>query len=280
MTIAFDEALASIRATDTGLTSPAVAVDTFTRTESRNEVFLAMFKPDNGVNWPGNIKRLDISLNAVTGEALLVDANDNPAIDIASGNIRVTATTVWSVDNQDGPVVTAGGVGALLKARNPASRRLLTNTGPGDSLLPFDATNMTASAFGYGTDAELYNFLGVADEDEFDTVLDWGKGYDIEDEDEDGATDDTRWILADMLHSKPLVINYGARTNAFSVEDPDQRIVVGTNGGFLHMFNNNDGQEDWAFFPKELGPVLNLRRENIAASHVYGIDASAVVYTR
>jgi len=280
LTTRFDAALASIRATDTGLTSPAVAVDTFTRTQSRNEVFFAMFKPDNGVNWPGNIKRLDISLDSDTGEAALVDANGNPAIDVATGNIKVTATTVWSVDNQDGPVVTAGGVGALLKARDPAGRTLLINTGPGDSLLPFDASNMTAAGFGFGTDAELYNFLGVADEDEFNTVLDWGKGYDVEDEDEDGATDDTRWILADMLHSKPLVINYGARTNAFSSDDPDQRIVVGTNGGFLHMFNNNDGQEDWAFFPKELGPVLNLRREDSAPSHVYGIDSSAVVFTQ
>jgi type IV pilus assembly protein PilY1 len=280
LSVAFGKAIKDIRATDTGLTSPAVAVDTFTRTESRNEVFFAMFKPDNRVNWPGNIKRLDISLDPDTGLAELVDGNGNAAIDPVTGHIRATATTVWSTDNNDGPIVEKGGVGAVLKARDPATRRLYTNTGPGDVLLPFATGNMTPSAFGFASDAELYDFFGVADRAEFDTVVDWGRGYDSEDEDEDGATDDTRWILADMLHSKPLVINYGARTNAFSAEDPDQRIVVGTNGGFLHMFNNDDGEEDWAFFPKELGPVLNLRRQNTVSGHVYGVDATAVVYTR
>ncbi len=147
-------------------------------------------------------------------------------------------------------------------------------------MLPFVATNLTASALGFAGDAELYDFFGVVDEAEFGTVLDWAKGYDVEDEDGDGAIDDTRWILADMLHSKPLVINYGVRTSSFTVDNPDQRIVVGTNGGFLHMFNNDDGQEDWAFFPKELAPVLNLRRENAFSSqHVYGIDATAVTWT-
>ena len=42
-------------------------------------------------------------------------------------------------------------------------------------------------------------------------------------------------------------MNYGA-LGAFTVADPDLRIVVGTNAGF-HMFGNDDGEEDWAFFP-------------------------------
>ncbi len=278
---AFEEALKEIRATDSGLTSPAVAVDTFTRTESRSEVFFAMFKPDNKVNWPGNIKRLDISLDALTGEALLVDDNGVAAIDAASGNIKITATTVWSIDNQDGPLVTKGGVGGLLQARDPSSRILYSNTGTNEALQPFESANMTATAFGLADDAALFDYFGVADQAGLDEAIEWGKGYDVADENGDGAIDDTRWILADMLHSKPLVVNYGARTNSFSITDPDQRIVVGTNAGFLHMFNNNDGQEDWAFFAKELAPVLNERKVNAFSSqHVYGIDSTAVVHIR
>ena len=276
---AFEQAIKQIRATDSGLTSPAVAVDTFTRTESRSEVFFAMFKPDNRVNWPGNIKRLDISLDALTGEALLVDDNSAAAIDPVSGNIKITATTVWSVDNQDGPIVTKGGVGALLKARNPATRVIYSNTGTNEALLPFESANMTAAAFGFADDAELFDYFGVADQAGLDEAIDWGKGYDVADENDDGAVDDTRWILADMLHGKPLVINYGARTNAFSIAEPDQRVVVGTNAGFLHMFNNDDGEEDWAFFAKELAPVLNERKVNAFSSeHVYGIDSTAVTH--
>ncbi len=140
---------------------------------------------------------------------------------------------------------------------------------------------MTAAAFGFSTDQHFTPSLAWADPGGFDAVLDWAAGIDISDEDEDGETDDPRpWILADILHSKPLVVNYGARTVSFSPANPDLRIIAGTNAGFLHMFNNANGQEDWAFFAKELGPVLDQRRDNpVSSQHVYGIDAPAVVYT-
>ncbi|MCB1699228.1 MAG: hypothetical protein KDI14_00100 [Halioglobus sp.] len=285
LTEAFNEAILDILSTDTTFTSPAVAVDTFTRTESRNEVFFAMFKPDSKVNWPGNIKRLDIDLS--TGTAVLVDQSRNPAnpgIDPATGQIKTSATTFWSIDSQDGPLVEKGGVGALLKARDPATRELYSNTGEDEALQEYSADNMTPEAFGLDEDdyTTLYEqIFGVSDEAGFLDALNWGAGYDVADEDEDNATNDTRWVLSDMLHSKPLVVNYGARTNEFSASSPDLRIVVGTNAGFLHMFNNSDGQEDWAFFAKELAPVLHKRRTNaVSSQHVYGIDAPAVLYTK
>lgn len=276
---AFSGAIAQILATESTLTSPSLAVDTFSRTESRDEVLFAMFKPDRKVNWPGNIKRLDIDFG--TGEAVLVDQARDPALDPATGQISRAATTVWSIDLQDGPDVTRGGLGARLQARDPATRTLYSNTGNDEALQPYGPENMTAEAFGYEDDAALYALFGVASGEELDTVLDWGAGYDVADEDQDGDVDDTRWILADMLHSQPLLVNYGARTNSFSREDPDLRIVVGTNAGFLHMFGNADGEEDWAFFAKELAPVLNKRRQNaVSSQHVYGIDSPAVLYTR
>jgi type IV pilus assembly protein PilY1 len=83
-----------------------------------------------------------------------------------------------------------------------------------------------------------------------------------------------------MLHSRPLVVNYGG-LGIFDPNEPDQRIVVGTNSGFLHMFGNDDGQEDWAFFPKELAPVLARREANATSpDNVYGVDASPVLFRR
>ena len=275
---AFQNAVLKILSTDTTFTSPAVAVDTFTRTQSRNEVFFAMFKPDSRIDWPGNIKRLNIDLTS--GAAVLVDRSGVAAIAPGTGQIKTTASTVWSTV-EDGPAVLEGGVGALLAARNPATRTIYSNTGNNQALQAYGSSNMTAAAFGLGSDAALYTFFGVSSQAEFYAALDWGAGYDLSDEDEDGATDDARpWILADMLHSKPLVVNYGARTASFTAANPDLRIIVGTNAGFLHMFGNDDGEEDWAFFAKELGPVLNKRRVNaVSSQHVYGIDAPAVVYT-
>ena len=136
---------------------------------------------------------------------------------------------------------------------------------------------MTPEAFGFATDAELFSFFGVNNKDELEELIDWSRGVDVQDEDGDGKTNDTRpWILGDMLHSAPLVINYGGK-------DQELRIVVGTNAGFLHMFDVNDdkGDEDWAFFPKELAPVLDKRMLNEQSKqHIYGIDSSPVAYIK
>ena len=53
LTEAFQGAIVSILSRDTTFTSPAVAVDTFTRTQSRDEVFYAMFKPRESIDWAG-----------------------------------------------------------------------------------------------------------------------------------------------------------------------------------------------------------------------------------
>lgn len=82
---AFQGAITSILATNSTFTSPSVAVNTFTRTESRNEVFFAMFTPQTGTEWPGNIKKLAISISG--GAASLTDANGRQAIDSATGQI-------------------------------------------------------------------------------------------------------------------------------------------------------------------------------------------------
>ena len=56
-----------------------------------------------------------------------------------------------------------------------------------------------------------------------------------------------------MLHSKPLVVNYGA-LSPFTVADPDLRVVVGTNAGFLHMFGNDDGMKTGRSSPRNWLP--------------------------
>ncbi|MCB1704838.1 MAG: hypothetical protein KDI17_08245 [Halioglobus sp.] len=285
LTAAFQGAVLSILSTDSTFTAPAVAVDTFTRVQSRNEVFFAMFKPDDSQNWPGNIKRLDISFD--TGDAVLEDSNGDPAIDASTGLIKDNATTVWSTE-VDGANVGKGGVGGLLATTNLSARanRLWTNTGTDEALELFSSANIDTAAYGFDiTEPEdqlalLYSVWGVSDQAELNEVIRWGVGYDTEDEDEDDSTNDNRpWLLGDILHSKPHIVNYGA-LGSFTNENPDIRILVGTNAGFLHMFGNSDGEEDWAFFAKELGSVLTRRKDNVVSSErVYGIDSPVVVAT-
>lgn len=277
LTAAFQGAFLSILSTDTTFTSPAVAVDTFSRTESRDAVFYAMFKPEDRIDWRGNIKKLKIDID--DGEARLVDANGEPAIDQEGGFIKDSAVTFWG-SSADGGTVEEGGVGQLLAERDPATRTIYSNTGTAGALQPFNSANMTYTAFGFDDAAQLFTFFGVPDQTQLDTLLAWARGSDVYDEDGDNTTNETRpWILADILHSQPLVVNYGA-LGSFTEAEPDLRLLVGTNGGFVHMFGNDNGQEDWAFFPKELGPVLSKRAQNaLSSQHVYGVDNTPVLYT-
>jgi type IV pilus assembly protein PilY1 len=276
LTEAFQGALVEIASTDTTFTSPAVAVDTFTRTQSRDAVYYAMFTPGGQVDWPGNIKKLRLDPN--DGNPRLVDANGAPAIDEGTGFIKDTATTFWSA-GQDGGSVTSGGVGGRLALTNPASRNIWIDTGANQALERFVPNNLDADAFGRESDADLWALFGTSTAEGFALQVAWGQGFDAYDVDGDGITNEARdWILGDILHSQPLVLNYGA-TTGFSKSNPDLRLVVGTNAGFVHMFGDTDGNEDWAFIPKELIGLLSTRRRNATTSeNVYGMDLTAASY--
>ncbi len=277
LTAAFIDLVRSIESKESTFTSPAVAVDTFSRTQSREEVFYTMFKPDQRIDWRGNIKKLKVATSG--GSVTLVDANGDDAIDPATGFIKDTATTFWS-PSADGAKVEAGGVGGLLAARDPATRVIKSNTDTAGALQDFNSTNLNYAAFGFADAAQLFTFFGVTDQAELDTLIAWARGSDVYDEDEDTVTSETRpWVLGDILHSQPLVVNYGA-LGSFTKDEPDLRLVVGTNAGFVHMFGNDNGDEDWAFFPKELAPVLRQRATNpVSSQHVYGVDNTPVLYT-
>jgi type IV pilus assembly protein PilY1 len=159
-----------------------------------------------------------------------------------------------------------GGVGELLVTRDPDTRTLYTDTGTGGALVPLVADNVPPAFFGVGTEAER------------DVELAYARGFAIDGNEQ--PTDAPReWILGDILHSQPLVISYGARVSPYTRDNPDLRLLVGTNAGFVHMFGSDNGQEDWAFLPQELGPNLPARRlDPQSPDHIYGMDLSPVAY--
>ncbi|MEM1110587.1 MAG: PilC/PilY family type IV pilus protein [Pseudomonadota bacterium] len=271
---AFQGAILSILSSESTFTSPAVAVNTFNRTQSLDDVYYTMFKPNERVDWRGNVKKLRLA-TANDGTRFIADSGGVAAIDPATGYIKDSASTYWS--SNDGGAVEEGGVGELLAARDPATRSILTNTGTNGALQAFTSANIIPSAFGLTTNEELHAVFGVSNADALTTVINYGQGYGINaDGSSTGSARD--WVMGDVLHSQPLVVNYGALGSATS-SDPDTRIVVGTNGGFVHMFDSADGTEDWAFFPKELAPLLNRRRiDALSNDHAYGMDLTPVLY--
>ncbi len=99
------------------------------------------------------------------------------------------------------------------------------------------------------------------------------------------------WILGDLLHSRPLAVNYGARSG-YSTDNPDVRLIAGSNDGLMHMFRNtaagltapptpnaSDGVETWAFMPREVMPVVKKLKSGVGPPiHPYTMDGSPVVF--
>jgi type IV pilus assembly protein PilY1 len=254
-------ALIEILEVSGSFTSPSVASNNFDRTETLNAVYYSMFLPDRGPRWQGNLKKLKVTS---TG---LVDRNDVSGI-ASDGNIEAEAKTFWSSGEADGDKVEEGGVAGML--RNKSNRIIYSDIGVGGS---FSLLNNVAFT---GNEQYFADLLGI-DLTDVQTYYDWNLGIDVDDEDDDGSSTDIRYdVFGDPLHSKPLVINYGGSAN-----DQDVRIIVGTNAGFLHMFDDNGAtvDETWAFMPKEFFPDIKGLRDNFSSSDkIYGVDGSATAY--
>ena len=266
LTAALLTALGELEPSNDSLTSASVASNNFDRTETLNAVYYAMFNPQNGPRWQGNLKKYKV----IGGEQ--VGQSNKPALNDDTGHFSDSVTSFWSTANsKDGDKVAEGGVADML--RNANSRTLYSDlTVAGTSLVAFNRTNAeTAFTDAAGLAAEL-DVL----ETEIDDTLNWHAGIDVDDEDGDNSTTDMRYdVFGDPLHSKPLVVNYG---NSI-------RIVIGTNAGVLHMFEDNtttdEVTETWAFLPKEfLSNIKHLRNNYSSADKVYGIDGRITSYIK
>jgi type IV pilus assembly protein PilY1 len=258
-------ALTNILEVNTSFTAPSVASNNFDRTETLDSVYYAMFVPSHGARWQGNLKKLKVT------NGKQVDRTGAAAID-DNGNISVDAKTFWSTDPvADGNDVKKGGVAEIL--REKTDRNILSDLTLAGGLTTLTRTN--AETY-YGDSASLATAMDV-DETDIDSTLAWAKGIDVDDEDNDNSTTDIRSdVFGDPLHSKPLVVNYGG-----DPDNQDVRIIVGTNAGVLHMFddNGNTVDENWAFIPREFFPKIKKLRDNFTSSgKSYGIDGPATSY--
>jgi len=80
-----------------------VATNNFDRTNTLDSVYYAMFQPDRGPRWGGNIKKLKVTINGIEDQNKVLALESN-------GNIKETATTFWTAGAADGNKVSAGGL--------------------------------------------------------------------------------------------------------------------------------------------------------------------------
>ncbi|SEK30097.1 type IV pilus assembly protein PilY1 [Colwellia chukchiensis] len=258
LTAALLNALANLEPSNDSLTSASVAANNFDRTETLNSVYYAMFQPDNGPRWQGNLKKYKVENSVQVGK------HGKPALNQANGHFSEDVTSFWSTDNaKDGDSVAKGGVAEMLRKKN--NRVIYSDIGTGDALALLTKSQAETS---FGGSDELAAELGVH-VDDVDDHLDWaiGKNVDKVKIEDDSVPTIRPDVFGDPLHSKPLVINYGTSI----------RIVIGTNAGVLHMFEDKGDtvDENWAFMPKEFFKNIKPLRDNYStADKIYGVDGS------
>ncbi len=87
--------------------APAVAVNSFNRTQNFNDLYLTAFNASEKTHWPGNLKKYRIARSTI------VDSTDTPAVNPVTGFFEDTAQSYWSI-TADGNNVEVGGAASQL----------------------------------------------------------------------------------------------------------------------------------------------------------------------
>lgn len=287
---ALREILVEIQAENSVFAAAALPVSATNRAQNENQVFFGMFRPDSEAlpRWMGNLKRYQVGKNTA-GALVLADRDGNDAI-AGTGFFNACASSYWTTDSgtywnfspnaigecttastgiysdlPDGPLVEKGGAADVLrKGNNPAATATYavnrtmytcsntsacpTATSPG--MVAFNSTNVSSTA------------VGATDATDHTRVINYTLGYDVGkvgtvygDENQNGSTTDTRpSIHGDIVHARPLPVNYGGTTGVVA--------YYGTNDGTFRAVRTSDGVELWSFIAPEHHASLRRLTEN------------------
>ncbi|MFD0667701.1 pilus assembly protein [Ramlibacter sp. MAHUQ-53] len=288
--IALGKILAEINARDSTFASAALPVSASNRSQYLNQVFIGMFRPDPAAQprWLGNLKQYQLGLTA-SGDVQLRDAAGANAINPQTGFIHECAVSQWTSDSgsywqdikglsigassctafptvggvagsawsdlPDGPTVAKGGVAEVVrKGNNPPG----TNANP----QPWAAGQRRLLTYDAGAATRLAN-LGTGNTGWTQSLLDWVAGRD-DDTTVEGTRPFTEYISTsssprprasihgDVVHSKPLPVNYGGTTGV--------TVYYGAGDGLLRAVDAATGRERWAFAaPEHFGRFQRLK---------------------
>lgn len=256
---ALKEIFTEIQGVNSVFASASLPVNATNRSQNENQVYIGMFRPDPDAKprWFGNLKRYQLIKPASDVE--LGDANGRQAVSKTTGFIEDCATSYWTTDSgaywqdvsvnpppigkcttdpysdwsdaPDGPQVEKGAVAEVLrKGNNPPA----TNT------TPTWAVNRTVYTDAMSSFTETT--LGSSDDDT--KLARFVLGRDVKDERANTNLTETRpSIHGDVVHSRPLPINYGGTTGV--------KVFYGANDGTLRAVDAETGKELWAYIASE-----------------------------
>ncbi len=253
----------NIMADNTSFVAPVVPVSPENRVYSGERVYIGFFKPSITGFWSGNLKKYGLNVNS-SGNLDILDKNDAVATN-PDGSFKDNSISFWGT-TVDGGNVEAGGVGIQLYNRT-APRNLYTYLGTN--------ANLTDSSNAFTTANITPAILGVADSTAKDQLINYVYGQDSY----NNSTNKRDWILGDVLHSRPLVVQYATyaftKANESNCSVNKSIIYVGGNDGMLHAFKDCDGSELWGFIPPDkLGHLSHLP----LSIHTYFVDGTPKAY--
>ncbi|OHC28464.1 MAG: pilus assembly protein PilY [Pseudomonadales bacterium RIFCSPLOWO2_12_59_9] len=275
-----------IQPTNSVFASVSLPVSVNTQGTYLNQVFVGMFRPDAGSlpRWFGNLKQYKLGMT--DGVLKLQDADGSSAINASTGFVTACARSFWTPlapddywgfspsgtcgiansdasNSPDGNIVEKGA--QAYRLRTDSSRTMKTCS-------PVFATCATTSAldsFDTANTAITQSLLGVASASERSSLINWARGQDLKDVEENAngiTTENRASIHGDVVHSRPVAINYG--TDAA----PQVVVYYGGNDGALRAVNGNRsaaidtdfaaGSELWSFVPPEFYASLKRLYDN------------------
>lgn len=264
-----------IQAVNSVFASSSLPVSVNTQGTYLNQIFMGMFRPDASAKprWMGNLKQYQFCIDTV-GKLYLGDKDCKQAVSSTTGFITPSATSFWSSastywnfgtyasspasDAPDGEVVEKGGAGQKLRAMSPSARKIYTCPTTGCTTGALSASPFNTTTISTSSTANQQAFK-VANATELTSLINWVRGEDLFDENLNGVTTDMRAsVHGDVLHSKPVVVNYGGTTGIVA--------FYGANDGVLRAVDASQtgtgGSELWAFVAPEFYGKLRRLQTN------------------
>lgn len=297
---AFQSAIGNIISVNSVFASVSLPVSVNTQGSYLNQVFVGMFRPDGGFlpRWYGNLKQYQLGFDS-SGNLQTEDADGSTAINNNTGFITSCARAFWTPtasnqywanapsggcltvpnskvsDYPDGNIVEKGAQAYVLRQVAPSARIVKTCGSTLASCATWsDYTSTNAPA------ASLFGpNLTQADAQ---TLVDWSRGLNSQNELMAGATVMRPSVHGDVMHSRPVAINYGTDTA------PQVVVYYGANDGLLHAVNGNQtasltssnvtyaaGAELWSFMPPEFYGSIKRIYDNTTPVYFRGTSASS-----
>lgn len=293
------------------ISAPGVAVNQLSRLTHLDQLYYAVFDPDPAkARWEGNLKRYRLYLEPDNGDADSVPqavikdysgstaAASLSAVDPVTGFFAENTKSAWSSSPDGSSAVSGGAAGRLTDVAN---RKMYTYLGTYPSGSGAALRLFLPGAGGFD-DATAKTLMNVSSDVLYRNLINWFKGYNLTQAQVDGSTvatvdpDNVRQRMGGVLHSQPIVVNYGyenastpgstadrdARIAAESNPDlQDNTVFVSSMEGLMQAINAKTGNEEFSFIPKEL--LVGIKKQHDNPNQTlpeFGLDGAWTVWRR